>query len=63
MSTALYLRYVCMCAVGEKGMFAIPISKTDQRFFPFQHRGSEEGYEHGFVSQVYVHVRSGGERA
>ena len=47
--------------VGEKGMFAIPISKTDQRFFPFQHRGSEEGYEHGFVSQVCVHVRSGGE--
>jgi hypothetical protein len=45
--------------VGEKGMFAIPISKTDQRFFPFQHRGSEEGYEHGFVSQVCVHVRSG----
>jgi hypothetical protein len=41
-----------MCAMGEKGMFAIPISKTDQRFFPFQHRGSEEGYEHGFVSQV-----------
>jgi hypothetical protein len=34
---ALYLRYVYMCAVGEKVMFAIPISKTDQRFFPFQH--------------------------
>jgi hypothetical protein len=49
---ALYLRYVYMCAVGEKDMFAIPISKTDQCFFPFQQRGSEEGYEHGFVSQV-----------
>jgi hypothetical protein len=45
MSMALYLRYVYMCAVGEKGMFAIPISKTDQRFFPFQPRGSEEGNE------------------
>jgi hypothetical protein len=43
----LYLRYEYMCAVGEKGMFAFHISKTDQRFFPFQHRGSEEGYEHG----------------
>ncbi len=51
---ALYLRYVNMCAVGEKGMFAIPISKTDQRFFPFQHVGSEERYEHGCVSQVPV---------
>jgi hypothetical protein len=59
---ALYPRYVYLCAVGEKGMFAIPISKTDQRFFPFQPRGSEEGYEHGFVSQVCVHVRSEGER-
>jgi hypothetical protein len=49
---ALYLRYVYMCVVGEKGMFAIPISKTNQRFFPFQHRGSVEGYVHGFVSQV-----------
>ncbi len=56
---ALYLRYVYMCAVGEKGMFAIPISKMDKRFFPFQHRGSKEGYEHGFVSQVCVHVRCG----
>jgi hypothetical protein len=49
MSMAMYLRYVYMCAVGEKGMFAIPISKTDQCFFPFQHRaqmmirGSEYG--------------------
>jgi hypothetical protein len=33
---ALYHRYEYMCAVGEKGMFAIPISKTDQLFFPFQ---------------------------
>jgi hypothetical protein len=49
---ALCLRYEYMCPVGEKGMFAIPISKADQRFFPFQHRGSEEGYEHDFVSQV-----------
>jgi hypothetical protein len=49
MSMALNLRYVHMHG-GEKGMFAIPISKTDQRFFPFQHRGSEEGYEHSFVS-------------
>ncbi len=52
MSMVLYLRYEYMCAVGEKGMFAIPINKTDQRFFPFQPRGPEEGYEHGFVSQV-----------
>jgi hypothetical protein len=54
MSTALYLRYVYTVHVhgGEKGMFAISISKTDQRVFPFQPRGSEEGYEHGFVSQV-----------
>jgi hypothetical protein len=50
-----------MHAMGKKGMFAIPILITDQRFFPFQHRGSEEGYEHGFVSQVYVHLRNGGE--
>jgi hypothetical protein len=58
---ALYLRYMYMCAVGEKGMFAISISKADQRFFPFQPRDSEEDYEHGFVSQVCVHVCSGGE--
>ena len=61
MSMALYLRYVYICIVGEKGMLAILISMTDQRFFPFQHRGSEECYEHGFVSQVRVHMHSGGE--
>ena len=44
-----------MRVAGEKGTFAIPISKTDQRFFPFQYRGSEAGfYEHGIVSQVVV---------
>ncbi len=37
----LYLRYEYMCAVGEKGMFAIPIRKTFLRFFPFQHQDSE----------------------
>jgi hypothetical protein len=60
---AVYLRYRYVHVRSrEKGMYAIPISKMDQRFFPFQPRGSEKGYEHGFVSQVCVHVRSGRER-
>jgi hypothetical protein len=41
-----------MCSVGEKGMLAIPISKTDQRFFRFKLRGSKEGYE---LVELFVH--------
>jgi hypothetical protein len=58
MSMAFYLRCVYVCSGGE-GHAAIPISKAVQRFFPFQYPGSEEGYEHGFVSQVCVHVHGG----
>jgi hypothetical protein len=47
-----YVSEVVHVRSGKKGMFAIPISKTDQHFFPFQHGGSEECYEHGFVSEV-----------
>jgi len=39
---------------GEKNNICIPIGKTDMRFFPFQERGSEFGYELGFVSEVSV---------
>ena len=40
--------------VGENTAISLPISKTDMRFFPFQFRGCELGYEEGFVSKVEV---------
>jgi vacuolar protein sorting-associated protein 13A/C len=41
---------------GESAVFNIPISKTDQRFFPFSGGGAtaQTGFEHGFVSHVVV---------
>ena len=39
---------------GEKGVFEIPVSKADRRFFPFPFRGDEMGDHHGMVSQVEV---------
>ena len=52
---ALYLRYVHICTVGEKGMFAILIIMTDQRFFPFQHGGSGSAMSTAlFLRYVYI---------
>ncbi len=37
---------------GERGVFELPVSKADSRFFPFPFRGDEMGDLHGMVSQV-----------
>ncbi len=39
---------------GEKGVFELPVSKADARFFPFPYRGDERGDLHGMVSEVTV---------
>ena len=39
---------------GESGIFEIPVSKADKRFFPFRFRGDEMGDNHGMVSEVSV---------
>ncbi len=39
---------------GETGVFELPVSKADSRFFPFPFRGDEMGDLHGMVSQVSV---------
>ena len=44
---------------GERNNISIPIGKTDMRFFPFQERGSEFGYELGFVSEVILSFQLG----
>ena len=40
---------------GERGVFDLPVSKADKRFFPFQFRGDEMGDNHGMVSEIVVH--------
>lgn len=39
---------------GEKGLFDLPVSKADSRFFPFPFRGDEMGDHHGLVSEIKV---------
>ena len=39
---------------GEKGIFEIPVSRADKRFFPFPYRGDERGDTHGMVSEINV---------
>ncbi len=39
---------------GETGVFELPVSKADRRFFPFPFRGDEMGDHHGMISEVSV---------
>ena len=39
---------------GERGIFDVPLSKADKRFFPFPYRGDEMGDEHGMVCELTV---------